>query len=394
MKHERLFFAALFFSSLCASNDASLATPGAPLLGSPADGAQQSSYIDVERVFPNVTPQQITNMIQPDDGTGRFFLTEQAGVVRVFQPGAAAEVFMDIRSKVLTDHNEEGLLGLAFDSGFRANGYFYLYYSANNPRRNVLARFSVQPGDSSRGDPNSETVLLELPKPFGNHNGGQLAFGPDGYLYLGPGDGGGAGDPFRNGQNTGALLGKILRIDVRRGSNGYSIPPDNPFVGVDGSRGEVWAYGMRNPWRFSFDRATGELWVGDVGQNRWEEIDRVEKGRNYGWNVMEGFHCYSPSSGCDQARLELPLAEYSHDDGCSVTGGYVYRGKAIASLQGAYIYGDFCSGRIWSLRRNGGQVEVKGLLDTNLQITSFAEDLQGEVYVLSRSAGIYQLVLR
>ncbi|GEM_PF-5101083 len=368
--------------------------------GQPVAWSQTFSFttpearIGLQRAFPNLIFPQLTNMVQPNDGTGRFFATEQRGVVRVFGADGSATVFLDIQGQVLTSNNEEGLLGLAFDPDFRNNGHFYLYYSADSPRQNVVSRFSVRADDPNRADESSEAVLLDLPKPFGNHNGGQLAFGPDGYLYLGPGDGGSGGDPFRNGQNLGVLLGKILRIDVRGvPAEGYRIPPDNPFVGVPGARGEVWAYGLRNPWRFSFDRATGRMWVGDVGQNAWEEIDLVEKGRNYGWNVMEGAHCYSPSSGCNRDGLELPVTEYSHDDGCSVTGGYVYRGNGLPSLQGAYIYGDYCSGNIWALWHDGSRiVQEKFLLDSGLQITSFAEDLAGEIYVLSRSSGIYRLV--
>ena len=350
--------------------------------------------VGLEKVFPDLTFERLTNMVQPNYPTGRMFVTEQRGVVRVLFPDGRSEVFLDIQEKVLTANNEEGLLGLAFDPDVRNNGYFYLYYSADGPRRNVLSRFSVSVDNPNRADGDSETVLLDLPKPFGNHNGGQLAFGPDGYLYLGPGDGGGGGDPFRNAQNLESLLGKVLRVDVSGApAEGYRIPPDNPFVGVPGARGEVWAYGMRNPWRFSFDRATGKMWAGDVGQNAWEEIDTIEKGRNYGWNIMEGSHCYSPPSGCDRAGLELPVTEYNHDDGCSVTGGYVYRGNGMPSFRGAYIYGDYCSGKVWGLWHDGSRVvQEKQLLDSGLQITSFAEDASGEIYVLSRDDGIYKLV--
>lgn len=250
--------------------------------------------------------------------------------------------------------------------------------------------------DANRGDPASEAVLLELIKPFGNHNGGQLMFGPDGYLYLGPGDGGGGGDPFRNGQGLGTLLGKILRIDVRGApSEGYRIPPDNPFLSVPGAQGEIWAYGMRNPWRFSFDRATGRMWTGDVGQNAFEEIDIIEKGKNYGWNIMEGSHCYSPSSGCGASGLEMPVMDYGRDQGCSVTGGFVYRGGAIPALRGAYVYADFCSGTVWGLWYDGASVvrhEVLREAGDNINISSFSEDLAGELYALSWNQGIYRLV--
>ena len=352
-----------------------------------------AGQLGVERVFPGVTFQRLTNMVQPDDGSGRFFATEQQGIVYVFREGGQAEVFLDIHSKVLTRGNEEGLLGLALDPNFRENRYFYLYYSAGNPRRVVVSRFTARADDPDRADAATEAVIMEVAQPYSNHNGGQLAFGPEGYLYLGPGDGGSGGDPSGNGQNLGTLLGKILRIDVRGVRDGYSIPPDNPFVGVPGARPEVWAYGMRNPWRFSFDSATGRLWAADVGQNAWEEVNRVERGGNYGWNVMEGRHCYKPSSGCDQSGLILPLAEYSHNDGCSVTGGFVYRGQRLASLQGAYLYADYCSGKVWALwQQADGSVSNEEILDTNLQIASFAQDLAGEVYILSHNQGIYRFV--
>jgi glucose/arabinose dehydrogenase len=222
-----------------------------------------------------------------------------------------------------------------------------------------------------------------------------MAFGPDGYLYIGLGDGGGSGDPQGNGQNLGTLLGSILRIDVSGLSapGDYEIPADNPFVDTVGARAEIWAFGLRNPWRFSFDSETGLLWAGDVGQNLWEEIDIIVKGANYGWNIMEGFHCYSPSTGCDQSGLTLPLVEYDHSQGCSVIGGYVYRGDQIASLQGYYIYGDYCSGNIWALAYHNNAVTQNILLvESGLSITSFGEDLAGNLYILSRDGGIYTLV--
>ena len=359
--------------------------------------------IRVERTFPNLDFERITNLVQPDDGQDLIFVTEQPGRIRVFPDDpqvTKAEVFLDIRGRVSERNNEEGLLGLAFDPGYSANGYFYVYYSAASPRRSVVSRFSVNGSDPNVADPGSETVILEIPQPYGNHNGGQLAFGPDGYLYIGLGDGGSGGDPRGNGQNIGTVLGAILRIDVARVSadSGYDIPPDNPFVGIDGAREEIWAYGLRNPWRFSFDMGTGDgetgfLWAGDVGQDRWEEIDLVEKGLNYGWNVMEGRHCFSPATDCDTTGLEMPVAEYARAEGCSITGGYVYRGGDIPWLVGTYVYGDFCSGRIWGLRYDAGSVTEQALLlSSGLSITSFGQDLEGTLYVLSRNEGIYRVV--
>ncbi len=311
------------------------------------------------------------------------------------QNAASASTFLDIRGQVNDRGNEEGLLGLAFDPDYTSNGYFYVYYSASSPRRSIISRFSVSPDDFNIADHNSERVILEVPQPFANHNGGQIVFGSDGYLYVGLGDGGSRGDPGLNGQDPSTLLGTILRIDVssidRDGE--YTIPSDNPFVGQGGGvRGEIWAYGLRNPWRFTFDRELGDLWAADVGQNRFEEVDIIKPGRNYGWNVMEGFHCFQPSNGCNQEGLELPVFEYGRDDGCSVTGGYVYRGSRLPSLYGAYVYGDFCTGKIWALRYDGTKVtEQRLLIDSDLQISSFGEDQSRELFILAFDGRIYRL---
>lgn len=358
--------------------------------------------LGVQRVFPHLTFQRLTNLVQPDDGLDRIFVTEQAGRILVLpnDQDAVAAVFLDITNRVEDGGTEEGLLGLAFDPRYSANGYLYVYYSAASPRRSVLSRFSISRTGSGVADPDSELVILEIPQPAANHNGGQLAFGSDGYLYVGLGDGGFGGDPSGNGQDIGTLLGTILRLDVTDvpGGAAYGIPPDNPFVGVVGAMEEVWAYGLRNPWRFSFDGVgdeAGRLWVADVGQNRWEEIDVVERGLNYGWNVMEGAHCFSPALNCNTSGLQLPVIEYDHSDGCSVTGGYVYRGQAIPSLVGSYLYGDFCSGKIWGIRYDGRTVTRHDLLvDSGLSITSFGEDRAGNFYILSRYQGIYVLTLQ
>ena len=329
-----------------------------------------------------------------------MFATEQSGLISVFtdrQDATESSIFLDITDRVNEGGNEEGLLGLAFDPGYKSNGRFYVYYSAANPRRSVLSRFSVIPDNPVKADRSSEFIILEIPQPYSNHNGGQLAFGPDGYLYVALGDGGRGGDPKSNGQNVATLLGSILRIDVSRSTDrpGYRIPGDNPFAEDSGARAETWAYGLRNPWRFSFDRVTGDLWLGDVGQNLWEEINLVKKGRNYGWNVMEGAHCFRPRDGCDGTGLELPVIEYSSNQGCSVIGGYVYRGTRLPSLSGAYLYGDFCTGTVWGLRHDGQTVtEHRVLAKVGAQITSFGEDQAGNVYILSRDSGIYQLVQR
>ncbi len=354
--------------------------------------------LDVSPAFPKLRFERLTNLAQPAAEDRLLFVTEQRGLIHGFvnDPDAAeSSIFLDITDRVSTRGNEEGLLGLAFDPKYSENGRLYVYYSASNPRRSVLSRFQAQTDAPAQADVGSEVIIMEIPQPYSNHNGGQLAFGPDGYLYVGLGDGGSSGDPKSNGQDLGSLLGSVLRIDVSRETDrpGYGIPSDNPFIGVGGAREEIWAYGLRNPWRFSFDRETGDLWLGDVGQNKWEEIDLIEKGGNYGWNVMEGAHCFRPGTGCDTSGLEPPTWEYSSDEGCSVIGGYVYRGDWLPSLRGAYVYADYCSGSIWALREEDGSVTEQRLiarLDGN--ITSFGEDNEGNLYILTQSSGIYELV--
>ena len=349
--------------------------------------------VQLERVFPKLTFENMTGLYPSDDGT--WFVTEQPGRIVHITPsasGAATSLVLDITKKVSTTVNEEGLLGFALSSDFAQTGEYYVYYSAPDPQRTVLSRFLLSSGsDGSVG----ETVLLQVPQPYSNHNGGQIVIGPDGDLYVGLGDGGGAGDPEGNGQNIASLLGSILRLDVS-GNVGYTVPSDNPFVGETGARGEIWAYGLRNPWRFSFDSATGDLWVGDVGQDSREEVDVVVKGGNYGWNVMEGFDCLSSNSGCSQDDFLLPIFDYGHRNGaCSITGGFVYRGSAIPELRGAYVYSDYCSGKIWALRYNGNAVTERAeIADAGFNVSSFAQDKDGELYVLQYAGdgGIYKLV--
>ena len=360
---------------------------------------QPLQAMKTERAFPNLTFQRLTSFVQPDDGHDHIFVTEQAGLIRVFpnsQLVGATNIFLDIRDRVSEEGNEEGLLGLAFDPDYKHNGYFYVYYSAAGPRRSVLSRFSVSQDDPRVADKGSEFIIMEIQQPFSNHNGGQLAFGPDGYLYIGLGDGGSGGDPLGNGQNPATLLGSLLRIDVSGVSDdkNYRIPPDNPFVGVADARDEVWAYGLRNPWRFSFDEYTGLLWLADVGQNKWEEIDVITKGLNYGWNILEGSDCFSPPTNCVRTGLELPVWEYSRSgSNCTVIGGYVFRARGMPSLLGAYVYGDFCSGKIWGLRYDGESVTEQMLLaESQMFITSFGRDLSQNVYILSRNKDIYRLV--
>jgi glucose/arabinose dehydrogenase len=370
----------------------------ASLLACNSGSAVPADSFQVERVFPDLSFQEPTNLVQPGGTSDLIFVTEQRGIIYAFSSSnpQQADMFLDITDRVNRGGNEEGLLGLAFDPAYQENGYSYVYYSADNPRRSVLSRFSLDQENTDVADPESEVVIMEVAEPYSNHNGGQLVFGPDGYLYIGLGDGGSEGDPQGNGQNLGTLLGSILRIDVSGLSapGDYEIPVDNPFVDTAGARAEIWAFGLRNPWRFSFDSETGLLWVGDVGQSSWEEIDIIAKGANCGWNMMEGLHCYSPASGCNQSGLTLPIAEYDHSQGrCAVTGGYVYRGDQIPSLQGHYIYGDYCSGDIWALAYDGNVVTGNMLLtESGLSITSFGEDRAGNLYIVDRVGGIYTLV--
>ena len=304
---------------------------------------------------------------------GRVLIAEQSG--RVLLLGAASGeggTFLDLRPQVSRNGNEEGLLSITLDPGFAANGRLYVYYSVEDgPRRTRLSRFTVA---GVAADPASELVILEVPQPFSNHNGGAVRFGPDGMLYLGLGDGGSGGDPLGSGQDLGTLLGAMLRLDVRQTSEAerYRVPADNPFLGAAGARAEIWAYGLRNPWRMAFDPLRGELWVGDVGQSNIEEIDVVVRGGNYGWNRLEGDDCFQPRSGCDRSGTVAPVASYDHGDGCSVSGGVVYRGADVPELAGAYVYGDFCSGRVWALdaASRGAPVLVA---DTGASIASFAQ---------------------
>jgi glucose/arabinose dehydrogenase len=367
----------------------------------PAGTAAPLSAVAITRAFPNLTFVRMTGMYELADGSNRFLVTEQRGTIMVFdnRPDVQqASLFMDIRGRVNTDGNEEGLLGVAFSPDFDKTGVFYVDYVARNPERTVIARFTANAGHTA-ADPSSEQRLLEINQPFPNHKGGQIAFGPDGYLYIGMGDGGSANDPGNRAQNLNEVLGKILRIDVSAAGDGlpYSIPADNPFAGRQGARGEVFSYGMRNPWRFSFDSETGALWVGDVGQNAFEEIDIVTKGANYGWPQIEATHCNAAKSAtCDKTGTVPPIIEYpTASPNCSITGGFVYRAGRIPSLQGAYVYGDYCSGKVWALRYDGAKVtEQREIADTSIQISSFAIDRAGNIYALAHSdsgGGIFRI---
>jgi glucose/arabinose dehydrogenase len=343
------------------------------------------------------------------DGSGRIFIVERAGIIKIVRNGTVLPTpFLDITGRV-TSGGEQGLLSVAFHPRYASNGRFFVNYTADrNGLRSIIAEYRVSANPDVAGT--TETGILEIPQPFDNHNGGLNTFGPDGMLYIGMGDGGGVGDPQNNGQRLDTLLGKLLRIDVnvtppvptapgagrpirpREPGVTYLIPADNPFVGQPGARGEIWAYGFRNPWRWSFDRLTRRLFLADVGQGNWEEVNLVERGGNYGWRIMEGAHCFNPPSGCSTTGLRLPVAEYSHAEGCSITGGYVYRGAQIPALRGHYLFGDFCSGRIWSLQEARPAVWIRDqLLQTTLALSSFGEDESGEVYAVDLNGTVYRL---
>ena len=327
---------------------------------------------------------------QAADGSDRLYVVEKAGIVRVLHGSQPVErPFLDIRSIVGAGGSEQGLLGLAFDPQYVANGYFFVNYT-DRQGDTVVARYQVS-GDPEVADAASAAVILTQKQPFANHNGGNLMFGPDGYLYIGFGDGGSGGDPMGNGQSGGTWLGKLLRINVHADFP-YTVPEDNPFVATPGMLPEIWGLGLRNPWRYTFDRATGDLYIGDVGQGVWEEIDFVpvgSSGSNFGWNVGEGNHCFKPAN-CDLAPFVPAAAEYSHGRGdCAVVGGYVYRGAAYPAMQGTYLYADECSGRVWSLARTAdGAWTTAELGRTGINISSFGEDDAGELYVTGFGDGV------
>ena len=362
------------------------------------DGLQWPDTITGESEGKSLEPRPLI-ITGAGDGSNRMFAATEYGTIHVFKNDPAVremKTFLDIRERVMpfkVNENEEGFLGLAFHPKYKENGEFFVYYTAKptekEPHLSVISRFRRSKDDPDRADPNSEEILMTIHQPYWNHNGGTLVFGPDGMLYIGLGDGGWGGDPHKNGQNLQTLLGKILRIDVDHKDDGlnYAIPPDNPYANQqDKARGEIWASGIRNVWRITFDRETGTMWGADVGQDTWEEIDIIKRGGNYGWNLREGMHPYGPEGTGPSSNLTEPILEYNHSVGKSVTGGYVYRGKRVPELRGAYLYADYVTGQVWALwydEKTGAVTANRTIQPNGLHVMTFGEDDDGEVYFTS-----------
>ena len=363
------------------------APPTAPKAATSSRSGPSASGYQLVPTLPQANFDRMLAFVTIPGSANEAVIVTQGGVIYrlALDGGSPPATFGDVSGLLIANPgNEEGLLGLAFSPTFASDGRVFVDYVAGNPTRSVLARFNVANGAM---DMTSEQIILEVPQPFDNHKGGQLAFGPDGFLYWGLGDGGSEGDPQQNGQKLSTLLSSILRLDVS--GDTYAVPPTNPFVNVPGALPEKYAYGLRNPWRFSFDPATGDLWAGDVGQDKREEVDRITAGGNYGWSVMEGFECYR-TPNCDQTGLTLPRAVYGHDVGCAIMGGYVYRGTAMPELQGWFVYGDYCSGRVWAVDTTSNADPVL-LTNSGHSITSFGVLPDGEIVAITFDNAVYQL---
>jgi hypothetical protein len=373
------------FAAGCGSDSNGPGTPGTP----------SDSILALE---PILTGLNVPVFLTAPAGDSRLFIVEKDGLIRIYKNGALlATPFLDLTG-VTTKGSEQGLLGLAFDPNYASNGRFYVSYTTDGPTgggTSIIERYHVSANDPDVANAQSDTLILSVPQPESNHNGGGIGFGPDGMLYIGFGDGGGTGDPNGTGQDRTDLLGSMLRINVSGAT--YTSPASNPFAANGSFRHELWNYGLRNPWRWSFDRQTGDLYIGDVGQFDYEEIDVQPAGsaggQNYFWNTMEALHCYSPASGCSQTGLTLPVLEYGHGGGsCAVTGGYVYRGAAVPAVEGQYFYSDNCSGFIRSFRWSGGTISGQKSWNalTIAGVNSFGEDGQGELYVMTYGGTLYR----
>ncbi|OLS21544.1 MAG: Quinoprotein glucose dehydrogenase B precursor [Candidatus Heimdallarchaeota archaeon LC_3] len=357
----------------------------------------QSEDYKLRQIFTDLQFSSIVSIQSVDTYPNNLFVVEQQGKIQLVEnintTNPTKTEFLDITQNVISG-GEKGLLGLAFDPNFNLNGFFYVDYTIESPLQTRISRFSIETINPWLVDITSEHVILQVSQPYSNHNAGDIAFGLDGFLYITLGDGGSGGDPNGNGQNKSTLLGSILRIDVSQSNitHPYAIPDDNPFFGnSEGYKEEIFAYGLRNPWRISFDSVTGDLWTGDVGQGAYEEVDIVEKGKNYGWNIMEGENCYN-SNSCNNIGLESPIWAYDRTNGTTVTGGYVYRGSNLPNLYGKYIFADYGSGKIWSLTKTGeNNISVKELFKTTLNIATFGTDSNEELYLADYSGEIYMI---
>ncbi len=379
--------------SAAAATSATRSPAASGSTASAAPGNPAGVRVDLQPVVTGLSAP--LGIAAPNDGSGRLFVVQQGGQIRVVEDGRLLDrPFLDISSRI-SSGGERGLLGLALEPTFGQPGGDRFYVNDTDRDGNtVIAEYRVSASDPDVADPASERVLLHVDQPFANHNGGVLAFGPDGTLYAGLGDGGSGGDPMGNGQRLDTDLGKILRLDPLHASGATLAPADNPFAGRQGDQAAIWAYGLRNPWRLSFDRVTGDLWIGDVGQNAWEEIDVARrtdgggKGLDFGWNRMEGFHCYPSGDSCDRSGLTAPIAEYGHDQGCAVVGGYVDRAPDAGPLSGVYVFSDNCSGRVWGLASGGpDRQDPVRLADSGRAISSFGEDATGRLYATDLSGG-------
>lgn len=388
-------------ASVATSSDVDIDHASPSACGNPAVDTA-ALPVAVELAFPNLQIARPIVMCDAGDGSNRFFIASQYGVIHYIDPANAdvdqAEVFLDISEAVSYKdrENEEGLLGLTFHPKFKDNGYLYLYYTSSaTPHLSVVSRFEVDKTDPNRVDPTSEVKILEIPQPAWNHNGGTIEFGPDGMLYIALGDGGAANDLFKNGQNLSTLLGSILRIDVDKteGDKQYAVPADNPFIRTLDAKPEIYAYGLRNVWRFSFDKKTGLLWAADVGQDLWEEINIIRSGGNYGWNKREGMHPFGPQGEPASAKYVEPVWEYHHEIGKSITGGLVSRDPQLPQMDGVYLYADYVSGKLWGLRYDATQEKVTEHysieLPANVPVITFGQDHNGRVYFSDPSGHIY-----